>query len=936
LTSRVEEYRLLGPVEVRLDEQSVDIGYPRQRCALAALLADANRVLTRETIVERLWGERPPPTARNAVAGYLSRLRQVLERDTAARIVHRSGGYAIVIDPERVDLYRFRRMTADAEADHEPLDRAALLREALALWRGCALADLSGAWAATTRQAWEHERTAARLAYHDARLRCGDHAELLPELLTLTAEHPLDERLVGQLIVAEYRAGGLAAAIGHYQRARARLADELGVDPSPQLRELYERLLRNDPTLDPPAARVTVAGPAAVVVPAQLPLGVGGFTGRARELAILDALLDEAARQPATTVVCAVLGTAGIGKTTLAVHWAHRVADRFPDGQLYVNLRGFEPSGSVMAPAEAVRRFLDAFEVPPERTPAELEAQVGLYRSLLAGKRVLVVLDNAETAEQVRPLLPGAPGCFAVVTCRNTLTGLVAVEDARPITLDLLTADEAQLLLTNRIGPERSAAEPAAVERIITRCARLPLALAITAARAATQPRLSLRRIASDLDDARVRLGARVGDDPYTDLRAVFSWSYQALSGAAARVFRLLGLHPGPDFGAPAVASLAALPPSEVPAVLSELTGANLLVEDPAGRYTCHDLLRAYATELAQHTEREDERRAAVHRLLDHYLHVALAGDRLLSPTRDRLDLAPPQPGVVVEAPTDHESAMAWFAMEHRVAYAVTMMAADTGFDTHVWQLSWALNTFLARRGHRDDCAAMWHAALAAARRLGDSSAQARAYRILAVADDRPERLDRARGELQCAIDLCRTAGDRLGQAHGYYNMAFVCERQGRYREAIGHAERAFALYEAVGHHNGQAQALNAVGWYRAQLGDYEPALSACEAALTLYRALGDRNGQANTWHSIGYAHHQLGRHAEAADCHRNAVALYRELGDRFYEAATLDHLGDAHMAAGDSRAARAVWRRAVDMLTDLHHPFAEQVDAKLRTVAGP
>jgi tetratricopeptide (TPR) repeat protein len=361
-----------------------------------------------------------------------------------------------------------------------------------------------------------------------------------------------------------------------------------------------------------------------------------------------------------------------------------------------------------------------------------------------------------------------------------------------------------------------------------------------------------------------------------------------------------------------------------------------LLVEDPAGRYTCHDLLRAYATELAQHTEREDERRAAVHRLLDHYLHVALAGDRLLSPTRDRLDLAPPQPGVVVEAPTDHESAMAWFAMEHRVAYAVTMMAADTGFDTHVWQLSWALNTFLARRGHRDDCAAMWHAALAAARRLGDSSAQARAYRILAVADDRPERLDRARGELQCAIDLCRTAGDRLGQAHGYYNMAFVCERQGRYREAIGHAERAFALYEAVGHHNGQAQALNAVGWYRAQLGDYEPALSACEAALTLYRALGDRNGQANTWHSIGYAHHQLGRHAEAADCHRNAVALYRELGDRFYEAATLDHLGDAHMAAGDSRAARAVWRRAVDMLTDLHHPFAEQVDAKLRTVAGP
>src|SRR5262249_40894759 len=452
-------------------------------------------------------------------------------------------------------------------------------------------------------------------------------------------------------------------------------------------------------------------------VPRQLPKAPVAFTGRVRELdrlnEALTAVLDPA--EPAdervgVVVISAIAGTAGVGKTALAVHWAHQVADRFPDGQLYVNLRGFDQVGAVMGYAEAGRGFRDALGVPVAGIPVGVDAQAALYRSVLAGRRMLVVLDNARDPGQVRPLLPAAPGCLVLVTSRNQLCGLVAADGARLLTLDLLTRAEARTLLARRLGPDRTAAEPDAVEEIITRCARLPLALAVVAARAATHPRFPLHALTADLRGVHDRLDALDGGDLATDVRAVFSWSYQALGGGAARLFRLLGLHPGPDISTPApvtpppaAASLAARPAPGARALLAELARANLVVEHAPGRHTSHDLLRVYASQLAQTIDSDGERRAATGRMLDHYLHTAYAADRMLYPARDPIMLAPLRPGVTPEQPADHQQALAWFTAEHPALLAAVEYAGATGWDTHTWQLAWTLWTFLHWQGHWHD-----------------------------------------------------------------------------------------------------------------------------------------------------------------------------------------------------------------------------------------
>jgi Domain of unknown function (DUF4062)/NB-ARC domain len=476
------------------------------------------------------------------------------------------------------------------------------------------------------------------------------------------------------------------------------------------------------------------AGTDARTVPRQLPAAVQHFAGRTTELAALTGLLRRRAETGGTVVISAIGGTAGVGKTALAVYWAHQVADRFPDGQLYVNLRGFDPAGTVVEPAEAVRRFLDAVGVPPERIPADLDAQAALYRSQLAGRRMLVVLDNARDTAQVRPLLPGAPTCLVLVTSRNQLSGLVAADGAHPIILKLLTPDEAQDLLTRRLGPDRTAAEPEAVEQIITACARLPLALAIVAAQAATHPHLPLATLASELCTDADRLGPLTTDDPATDVRAVFSWSYHALIPEAARLFRLLGLHPGPDISTPTAASLAALPTSRVRLLLAELARANLIVEPIPGRYGFHDLLRAYAADLAHTVDTDQQRHNATHRILDHYLHTAYTAERLLNPARDPITLSSPQTGVAPEQLVDHRQALDWFTTERPVLLATVDHAATTGWDTHAGQLTWTLTTFLGRRGHWHDQVVAGRAAVAAAQRLADPPAQARAYRTVADA----------------------------------------------------------------------------------------------------------------------------------------------------------------------------------------------------------
>jgi tetratricopeptide (TPR) repeat protein/transcriptional regulator with XRE-family HTH domain len=670
-------------------------------------------------------------------------------------------------------------------------------------------------------------------------------------------------------------------------------------------------------------------------VPRQLPADVPAFAGRAAELAGLDRLLTAGSPEPATVVISAVSGTAGVGKTALAVHWAHRVAGQFPDGQLYVNLRGFGPDEQVMDPAEAVRGFLDALGVPPQRIPAGLDAQAGLYRSLLSGRRILIVLDNARDSAQARPLLPGAPGCLALVTSRSQLSGLVT-DGARPLGLDLLTPGESRELLARRIGPGRVAAEPQAAGEIITRCARLPLALAIVAARAAAHPRFPLAALAAELHGTHDRWDALTSEDPGTDVRAVFSWSCHALTPGARRLFRLLGLHPGPDISAPAAASLAGLPLPQVRPRLAELAGAHLITEHVPGRYTFHDLLRAYAASTARGTDPGDDCRAAIRRVLDHYLHTAHTADRLLNPTRDPVTLTLPQPGVTPEEPGDHEQALAWFTAEHLILLAAVDHASAAGLDTCTWQLAWTLWTFQARRGHWRDQAAVQRAAVAATTRLADPCAQALAHRLLAQVYTELGCYDDARTHSRHALGLYRQVGNQPGQAYTHNGLAFIWERQGRHAEATGHARQALSLFRAAGHRRGPADALNTLGWLHIQLGDCQQGLSYCQEALTLHQELGIRDGQAATWDSLGYARRHLGQYPQAAVCYQHALALYRDLGDRYLEANTLNHIGDTHRAAGDIAAARDAWQQAMAILDELDHPDAEQVLDRLADVDAP
>jgi DNA-binding SARP family transcriptional activator/tetratricopeptide (TPR) repeat protein len=926
---------MFGPVEVWAGERLLDAGQPRQRSVLAALLVDAGRQVSVATLVERVWGGAAPAGARHALYSHIARVRRMLadaDDGSLVRLVRRSGGYQLDVDPDRVDLHRFGRLVERArEPACDDVARAALLREALELWRGEPLAGLPGDWAARVREGWTQRRIDAAVTWAQAQLRLGEPGSAIPVVQDLLGEHPLVEPLAAVLAQALHAAGRTADALDCYARTRRRLVDELGTEPGTQLQAVHQAILRGE--LAGPAPPRAVAEPvpaAAPTSPAQLPADVPCFTGRVRALAHLDEVYAGSLRQHTAVVTAVISGTAGVGKTTLAVRWAHLVADRFPDGQLYVNLRGFDPARSPTTPGEAVRGFLDALGVAPERIPPGEQAQVGLYRSLLAGRRVLILLDNARDAEQVRPLLPGAAGCMVVVTSRDQLTGLVATEGARPLSLDLLSTAEARDLLAGRLGRTRVDTEPAAVDELIAGCARLPLALAVVAARAVTNDGFPLASLAGELRSARGGLAAFDGGDPGTDVRAVFSWSYRQLGEPAARLFRLLGTHAGPDIGVASAASLAGCPPARARGLLAELARAHLVAEHAPGRFGLHDLLRAYAAELAVAVDTAAERRAALHRVLEHYLHTGQAAALLVKPTKVPLDLDPAPPGVTAERLTTHPQAMAWFTAELRALLAAVQQAAAEGLDEHAWRLAWTLTQFSGRRGRWQELATAQTVALAAARRLGDPVAQAHAHDGLGSAYGWLHDHRRAEEHLRRAGDLFRAAGDRRSQARMLRMTAWVYEQQGRFEEAFAQDEQALLLYQEIGDRNGQADVLNALGWYHGQLGRYGQSLRFCGEALELFRAMGNRPGQAHTSDSLGFAHQHLGHHTEAMIWYARALELFVELGDRVQEATVLTHIGDAWRMVEDAAAASTAWRRALAIFDELGHRNAEDVRAKL------
>ncbi|HLL67412.1 MAG TPA: tetratricopeptide repeat protein [Micromonosporaceae bacterium] len=765
-----------------------------------------------------------------------------------------------------------------------------------------------------------------------------DLAQLLRQLHRREARRRGQRELTHRALAA--RAGWSHGIIGEYLSGRVLAPSDrfdvlvrlLGATPAEQgamatARDRVDERRRAGP--NPGAA--PGGGRPPRVVPRQLPPPARQFTGRARQLYTVDATMSG---EPGTAAVTTIDGIAGIGKTTLVVHLAHRIADRFPDGQLYVNLRGYDDALPPVRPAEAIRGFLDALQVPRDRVPDTPHAQADLYQRLVARRRILVVLDDARDADQVRPLLPDAPGCRVLVTSRDPIWPLVAADGAHPLTLGAFTAAEAGGLLTGHLGAARVTAEPVAVAELVEVCARLPLSLAIVAARAAARPDASLAALATELR-AVSRGGAEAvaGQSLSSDLYAVLAWSYRQLTDPAARLLRLLATHPGPDIATSAAASMAGLTAAEVRPVLAELTLARLTEECAPGRYALHQVVRAYAAGLVADPDRVD----AVRRLLDHYLHSAHAAAVLLRPQRHPIQLSPPlaRPcaGVTPEAFHTPSAALAWFSLAHPALLGVLHQAVASGADGQACQLAWTLTTYLERRGHWSDLATSQQVALDAATRLGDRPAQARAHGGIGLAHARLGSDQHARPQLTRALDLFADLADATSSAQTHLDLAWTEARQGRYAEALEHARSALGLHRAAGNRAGQVRALTNIGWFQARLGAFEPAIVHCEEALAQFGELGDRAGEAATLHSLAYAHQHLGRYGEAIRCYRTALDRYQEIGERSREADTLALLGGVLQATGDRATARAAWRRALRILDELGHPDAGKVRARLNSV---
>ena len=677
-------------------------------------------------------------------------------------------------------------------------------------------------------------------------------------------------------------------------------------------REMARRTARTDTLL-------AEADPA--MVPRQLPIALRTLSGRATELAELTAI---ASNLDQSAAMVTIDGMAGVGKTTLAVCWAHQYVHWFPDGQLYQDLRGFDSTGSPTPPAEALRTLLEALAVAPERIPTTLDAMVGLYRTLVAGRQILVILDNARDAEQVRPLLPGDPMVLAVVTSRNRLTGLVAAHGAHPITLGPLSQAQARDLLTDRLGRDRAAHSSAAVDEIIDSCGRLPLALSIVAARATTYPKLTPAAMAAELRDSATRLDALDAGDAVANVRSAFSWSYQRLSDPAARLFRLLGLHPGPDFDVPTAASLARQP--EVTRHLAELARAHLVTEPTTGRYALHDLLQAYAAELAHAQESQAQQRDALGRMLDHYVQTAQAAASLLSPRREVVAAA----DGAAQGFANHDEAQRWFTAERPALLGAVTLAADWGFTELACQLAWIVSGLLDLRARWQERTNVQQVALAAAQRSGDRPWQARIHRDLVITLALQDQLDQSLTHAETSLHLDAELGDEYGQARTHSAICLLMERWGRYPQALEHAQVSLDLFLRTANKSAQAYAFNTLGWYQALAGSHREALANCRHAIDLLSHLGDHGGEATAWDSLGFAHHHLGNHTEAIRCYQHAIELFHKVGNRYFEASTLDDLGDAHHALGHDDHAQQAWRQSLTVLDEVQPSEAEAVRAKL------
>jgi YD repeat-containing protein len=954
LAGRVR-FHILGPLEVWDDDgRPVAVGGPQQRAVLALLLTHAGRVVSAERLADHLWGERVPPRARSLVQGCIAGLRRSLRTGAGGLLQTRAPGYVLRVPPDALDLGRFEELAgaadrAAAQGSTPELERAgALLREALALWRGPAYDGIPLEACRAEASRLEERRLSVLERRIDVDLRRGLHADLVAELRILVRDQPLRESLWAQLMTALHRAGRRADALDAYRTVREVLVAGLGVEPGATLRQLHQEILSDEIRSDAERPAPAPAGPAPAV-PAQLPAAVSAFTGREQHLKQLDELLGGDTGRPGVVAIGVVCGTAGVGKTALAVQWAHRVRRRFGDGQLYANLRGYA-TAPALRPIDVLTGFLQALGVPGEQIPAEPEQAAALYRTLLAGRSMLVLLDNAQSSEQVRPLLPGGPGSVVVITSRDKLGGLVAHDGAAHLSLDVLAPDEAEALLCRVLGSDRAAGEPAAVATLARMCAYLPLALRIAAANLTLHPGRSVAGYVEELG-AGSRLGAlAVDSDDVSAVRAAFDLSYAGLAPPQRRLFRLLGLAPGADFTADDAAALAGTDRHTSGRLLARLAGAHLIDEHRTGRYTFHDLLRLYAAEQAREQDPPADRDAAIQRLYDSYLHRADAAADLLYPHMLRLPReSPPGPGHA-----DHPAARAWLEAERHNLVLAVASAARQGPRRAGWLLADVLRGHFHLARHTSDWLAVATDALAAARHDDDPHGQAAALHSLGTAyrsiGEHHEalrlyeetlrlargcgwseseattlgnlgivcrklgRLPEAARHLDDALVIDRRIGRAAGEANNLGNLAAVYHEMGRLHDSAECHAAALALNRAMGSLHGEALALTGLGEVWRELGDVHQAAVHLNRALERYLEVGDRDGQAVIQYCLAMVDCDLDRPRRGRDLAAAALELARDIGDRQTEAMALNAVGRADGLLGDHRRAARQHRLSYDL----------------------
>ncbi|WP_326944731.1 tetratricopeptide repeat protein [Amycolatopsis sp. NBC_01307] len=925
----VLDFRLLGPAEVTADGRPVPLGGSRPLIVLAGLLLRANRVVPVDELGRWLWND-DRRRSKGALQTYVLRLRRALGDQVSIRT--ESGGYLIEVDDDLLDLSRFRALAARGQAaldSGESRQAAAHFADALAQWRGPALLNVeSDALHRDEAGQLAEERLRVRELWADALLEAGEYGTIVPELTRLTRENPLRERLHEQLMVALYRSGRQAEALDVHRRISGVLADELGLDPGPSLQRTRQAILTGTDAAEPARYRLGVEP----LVPHQLPADPRTFAGRESDLKALHALLPEALDADASTPIASVEGMGGIGKTTLAVHFAHEIADRFPGGQIHLNLRGYGP-GEPVEPAAALEAMLTALGVPCEQIPADLDGRAASWRTHTAGRRLLIVLDNANRTEQVRPLLPG-PGCLVLITSRWQLRALVATHGARRVALAELGAEDAVELLASTIGLERVARDPAATERFVRYCGGLPLAIRILAVRAAQFPGLPLGEFVDSLESEHDLLGSfDLADGDGTNIRSVFSYSYQALEPSAARLLRLLGLSTGVDFSVPAAAAVAGLDLTRTRPLLTTLAAAHLLAQPRPGRYQFHDLIRAYAGEAAEQVDTAEERDAALDRLLGWYLATAFNASRRMRPERyyrllelDGLD------GLTF---AEYHDALDWFDEEAGNLIAAVHLARRRRRDDVCWKLAWLLQSYFGTRSRLDDWRSVFGVALEAARDGGHRPGEAGILSGLGVVNGVVRQYDESRHYLERVLTIQRELGAREGEARAQYNLALAAHNLADYAGAYEHGMRALEIVRELGMGAFEASVLRALGDICTSMGDHEQALELADAALAIPGPDGSPVDTRFTQHTRGLALLGLGRLAEGIACISESVEMFFTMGEHYEAADVLSQLGTIHLRQGDGALARECWVRSARLLTELGHPDADDVRAKLAALVG-